>query len=71
MLAKLLTQMIELLQSIGYKVVVVNADQSAVNRKAFSLLGVTKDDYDQQTFGTFDVPHLFKSVGSPCKGCLK
>lgn len=64
---KLIKQILHLLQSIGYKVVVINADQSAVNRKAFSLLGVTRDEPSfhengHQTFVTFDVPHLYKSV---------
>lgn len=67
MLAKLLTQMIMLLQTIGYNVVVVNGDQSAVNRKCFGSLGMTPDDpyfyvNGEKVFGTFDIPHLYKSV---------
>lgn len=59
--------MIRLLMSIGYKVKVVNADQSGVNRKAFSILGVTVHEPffyvdDIKVYALFDVPHLFKSV---------
>lgn len=67
MLQKLLVELIKMLQSIGYKVVLVNSDQSAVNRKCFKSLGITQENpyfdvNNQKIFGTFDVPHLFKSV---------
>lgn len=67
MLQKLLLELIKMLQSIGYNVVLVNSDQSAVNRKCFKSLGITPEYpffyvSNQKIFGTFDVPHLFKSV---------
>lgn len=59
--------MIRELQAIGYTVKLVNQDQSGANRKAFTLLGATKENLfffvgDQKVFAMFDVPHLYKSV---------
>lgn len=54
-------------QNIGYHVSVVNCDQSAVNRKAFTILGVTKENPfftvdNIKVWGLFDGPHLYKNV---------
>lgn len=59
--------MIRLLKSIGYSVAIINSDQSSVNRKAFSVLGVTVEQPyffvdDIKVVALFDVPHLFKSA---------
>lgn len=55
------------LKEIGYAVKIVNMDQSGVNRRAYSLLGVTKEEPsffvdDQKVWAMFDLPHLYKSV---------
>lgn len=59
--------MIRLLKSIGYTVTIINSDQSSVNRKAFSILGVTvQQPYffvdDLKVVALYDIPHLFKSA---------
>lgn len=66
-LSILIPFLIRQLRSTGYKVLVVNSDQAAVNRKAFSLLGLTIDNPffyvdDDKVWGMHDIPHLMKSV---------
>lgn len=63
----MLPQLIRLLRNINYNVVATNFDQSAVNRKCYSLLGVnTETPYflvdDVKVWALFDVPHLIKSA---------
>lgn len=57
---------IRMLKDIGYQVVFSCMDQSGVNRKAYTILGVTDTQPfffvdDVKVFAIFDVPHLFKS----------
>lgn len=65
-LAQMLPIVIRMLKNIGFQVVFSCMDQSAVNRKAYSLLGVNAESPfyfvdDLKVYAIFDVPHLFKS----------
>lgn len=66
-LATIITKLIRLLRDIGYNIVIVNGDQSAVNRKCYNLLGASETNPyfhvdDSKVYAIFDLPHLIKSL---------
>lgn len=66
-LAVLIPMIVRMLADIQYQIVIVNMDQSGVNRKAFTILEATEDHpyffvEGMKVYATFDVPHLFKSL---------
>uniref|UniRef100_A0A336N440 CSON010607 protein n=1 Tax=Culicoides sonorensis TaxID=179676 RepID=A0A336N440_CULSO len=63
----LIPYIIRALRDIKYEVIATTCDQSAVNRKAFSILKATPDEPyffvdDYKVWALFDIPHLFKSA---------
>lgn len=66
-LATLIQYIVRILKEINLNVVATACDQSAVNRKAYSILGVTIETpyylvNDHKVWALYDLPHLIKSV---------